>query len=1139
MMRKLNQPLAPTKSLRHTQSSLVMPHTSSGSTDGFPSQRTQVSTAVTAIAAVTASLVWSVSGVSYAQTSASSSDRTSTPSQGGPTSAPPSFGSFAQRLQSPVAELRLNATRNSFQADGVGSIDVVLDVLDNAGKALQQVATVTLEVGGGARLQLPARLTTEAGADAGDVDNIVPATQVRIERGQVKFKVIAPMQPGEFVLRASVGGRQVELPMSATPDQREMFVVGLVEVQARGNKFDPSKILPPRENDGLDQELRAWRREFGNGKGYVATRAAVYLKGLVSGSYLLTLSYDSEKAETKRLFQDVDPNGLYPVYGDSSVRGIDGQSSSRLYVRLDKNKSWVQYGDFNTGGGNNSLSGYSRSLTGVKAHYEEGALAANIWIARDTLRQIVDEFPGRGVSGPYSMSNPNGVQGSEKVELVVRDRNQPSVILKVTLLQRFSDYEFEPFSGRILFKSPVPSVDESLNPVSIRITYEVEQGGSSFTVAGGDVQLKLAKSLTMGASVARDANPASPYKVVGAAIEGAITDKLKLKAEVARTDGVPNSGSSVPASSGATAPIDTTGSAVRLELTHDGDDFRGRAFAAKAQEGFNNPNSGITGGRTELGAQAALRLSKELSLKADVRRSEDTTNDRRADGISLGVEYKLSDKLSLEAGVRRTNQNASALQQTGNIACNGTLTTPAGQSGYNTGFGINPNGGQQIDPNTGLPVVCNSSTLSQAGGAASTSESTNSNVYLRGRYEITTQVAVSAELSRDNSEDSANPAATSRATLYSLGLEYRPYDKARVYLRHEQSRSLTGLYGLGSGDKIRLTTLGVDTEYMTDGYLFSEYRLRDSISGRDLQNAIGLRNGWNIAPGLKLLTNAEVLRTSATVASTSTAPGSGGTANPGNLTKSMGVGLEYTANPLWKASGRFEWRDDNQATNTLTTLGIAGKLTRDLTLIARDYISVTKPDAGGRSTQNRLQLGFAYRPVDTNTLDALGLYERKTEKDTTIATGTNRSANILSLRLNYHPSRPWWVSGRAAYKQVRENLVGIETSYAASLLSGRVMYDITNRWSVGANLSTLQGRDARQYAYGLEVGYTVMDNLWLVGGYTWRGFSDTDLALDNYTNRGWYLGVRYKFDEDLFGAKSPSVNKSLVPSTPANSGDKK
>ena len=126
-----------------------------------------------------------------------------------------------------------------------------------------------------------------------------------------------------------------------------------------------------------------------------------------------------------------------------------------------------------------NLGTYSRSLTGLQHRLEKGRAVVNLFASRDTLRQVIDEVGGRGISGPYSVSNPNGVSGTEKVEVVTRDRNQPALILSAVPLTRFVDYEFEPFSGRVLFRKPVPSMDERLNPVSVRITYEVDGGGET------------------------------------------------------------------------------------------------------------------------------------------------------------------------------------------------------------------------------------------------------------------------------------------------------------------------------------------------------------------------------------------------------------------------------------------------------------------------------------------------------------------------------------------------------------------------------------------------------------------------------------------------------------------------------------
>lgn len=1078
--------------------------------------------------------------VNAQEVGASSNDRTNLPyqgAQGGATSAPQSYMSLRERINSSVEVITLKADRAEFQADGQSAIDLKIGLLGAGDKPVNEAQEVTLEVTNGARILVPGRMTSEAGADKADVDRIVPATQLKSVNGEIKVKILAPAQPGDVIVRASIKGRQVELKLVALPEEREMFAIGLVEIQGHGNRVDARDIIPARENDGFEQELRHWRREFGNGKTAIVGRAAVYLKGMIKGDVLLTLAYDSEKQDPKVLFQDVDPQALYPVYGDASIRGVDAQSSSRLYVRLDKKRNYLLYGDYNSSSGGAALASYSRSLTGLKGHYEEGAVTANAWVARDTLRQVIDEFPGRGMSGPYSLTNPNGVQGTEKVELIVRDRNQPSLILKVTQLARFTDYEFEPFNGQILFRAPVPSVDDRLNPVSIRVTYEVQQGGSNFTVAGADAKLKLNDTLVISGSVARDSNPSAPYTLSGIGAEAQFSDRLKLSVELARSKGTPSANLGT-INIATTATSDAAGNAAKVELRHDGDDLRARGFYAKAQDGFNNSSSGITGGRTEAGLQGAFKLSSTLSLKGEVIKSQDTGNatatttanaGRDAKGAQLGLEYKPSETSSVEVGVRRAQQNAQSLVLNSVSGCtNGTSPNTATNTGYNSGFGINPNGGQQIDPNTGLPVVCAGSTLA-AQTQNPAQDTSNTAVYARGKLALTEKLSGFAEVQRDKAETTSSTGTSSNSqTLYGVGLEYKPYDKTRVYMRHDFSRSFGGLYGLGEGDGAHLTTFGIDSEYLPNATAFSEYRLRDAGNGREVQNAIGLRNGWMIAEGLKLSTSAEQLRVRTNPNQNTTQT------SPNNTTTALGLGLEYTANPLWKASGRVEWRQDATNVNWLSTVGFIGKLNRDWTVIARNYFNRLDPRyTPGMNTQDRMQLGFAYRPVDSNTFDMLALAERRLNNDTTTTTGEQRNANILSTRLNWHPSRPWWVTGRVAAKQVHgEVLNGAAVApYTASLAGARVAYDITNRWSLGTAVNYMAGTGGtKQYAYGLEAGYTMVDNVMVVLGYTWRGFTDRDqLAGENYTNRGWYLGLRYKFDEDLFGRFDPNVNKTLVP----------
>ena len=65
------------------------------------------------------------------------------------------------------------------------------------------------------------------------------------------------------------------------------------------------------------------------------------------------------------------------------------------------------------------------------------------------------------------------------------------------------------------------------------------------------------------------------------------------------------------------------------------------------------------------------------------------------------------------------------------------------------------------------------------------------------------------------------------------------------------------------------------------------------------------------------------------------------------------------------------------------------------------------------------------------------------------------------------------------------------------------------------------------------MGYVVMDNLYATLGYNWRWFASSGTAAgltgNDYTNRGWVLGLRYKFDEALLKKDAPAVNKTIAP----------
>ena len=101
-------------------------------------------------------------------------------------------------------------------------------------------------------------------------------------------------------------------------------------------------------------------------------------------------------------------------------------------MRIDKDKSYLLYGDYTTASSDTvrQISQYSRSLNGVKGHYETDIQGHRVEVtgfaAHDTLRQMVEEFAANGTSGPFQLRHGDLYLNSEQVVVLTRDRNQPS-----------------------------------------------------------------------------------------------------------------------------------------------------------------------------------------------------------------------------------------------------------------------------------------------------------------------------------------------------------------------------------------------------------------------------------------------------------------------------------------------------------------------------------------------------------------------------------------------------------------------------------------------------------------------------------------------------------------------------------------
>ena len=131
------------------------------------------------------------------------------------------------------------------------------------------------------------------------------------------------------------------------------------------------------------------------------------------------------------------------------------------------------------------------------------------------------------------------------------------------------------------------------------------------------------------------------------------------------------------------------------------------------------------------------------------------------------------------------------------------------------------------------------------------------------------------------------------------------------------------------------------------------------------------------------------------------------------------------------------------------------------------------------------------------------------------------SADIVSAHLNFNPERGTVVTARYAAKVSRADDGLLASTYWAQLVQARWTKDLNKDWDVGLQAGLLYGKGgALQKTAGVEVGYQAYKNTWISAGYNFVGLNDRDLTANEYTSKGAYVRLRFKFDETGLGFAS-------------------
>lgn len=346
-------------------------------------------------------------------------------------------------------------------------------------------------------------------------------------------------------------------------------------------------------------------------------------------------------------------------------------------------------------------------------------------------------------------------------------------------------------------------------------------------------------------------------------------------------------------------------------------------------------------------------------------------------------------------------------------------------------------------------------------------------------------------------------------TRTALGLSWRLTEDVRSFLRQELDQS-------DAGDAAR-TVLGMESRITRDTVVESRYSIEDSLAGSRGQAHLGVRTKLPLDGDWRGDVSAERV---------ATARG----ASTGDFT-AAGVGFEYLPARV-KFTTRYEIRLGTEQDEHVLTAGGATRLTGAVSLFSRQRLFVVNPADGGSRVDGDGLVGLAFRPVADDRLNVL-FKMQGVKGDGARGAGAPAARSYLgTLEANYQPVARLHLMSRLALKDSRDVLDAERYSTRSWLGEARALVDLGARFNAG-----LAGRLLRQAAtgsrvtgIGVEGGWQVLPDVWLVGGYNVTGFGETGFGDGERRNAGPFLTARFKFDEETLVGLSRRL--SAAPAAP-------
>jgi flagellar motor protein MotB len=851
-------------------------------------------------------------------------------------------------------------------------------------------------------------------------------------------------------------------------------------------------------------------------------RLAFYLNGKLRDDWKITASADTREAPIEdvfsnfldkspdSLFRRIDPDNHYPTFGDDGVVEEMAPTLGKFYVKASNGQNYGMWGNFKVGYVGNELAHVDRGLYGANAHYAsddttgfgERRVALDGFAAEPGTLASFEEFRGTGGS-LYYLHHQDVLGGSERVRIELRDKIS-GIVNGVVNLRPGMDYDIDYLQGRVLLTDPLSSTASdnllvrssgvSGDEAYLVVRYEYTPGFDELdaVAVGGQGHYWFNDHVKLGLTASTSDEGDTDSSLNAADLTLRMTSDSWLKLQAGKSEGLV-SGAMQSGDGGYEfvgqdpgSFVDADAGAYRADVNVGfGDFFAGRRerlnlYAQSLDAGYSAPGQSTLKDTQFFGGSFTMPVTEHLSVAA---KGDSMSQDRglETSALELDVGYQVTDLWKVSTGVRNDlRKDRSAVVP---------LTQELGER-----------------TDAVVEVTYDPSTVWRAYGfvqetlASSGDREDNGRVGAGGSYRITERFKVDGELSAGD----LGPGAR-------VGSNFLYSERTNLYLNYslENERTDNGLQArrgnLVSGVKSRLSD---------SASVYVEERYQDTESLTGLTHATGVNLSANERWTLSANADVGTLTDSLTGAETDRKAGGvrvGYGLEKVQLSSAVEYRLDDTEQPDATTSERTTWLFRNT---------FKYQLTPDWRIVGKFNHSTSESSDGNfyDGGYTEAVLGYAYRPVDNDRLNALAKYtyfHNVPTTDQVLQANTPaefvQKSHIAALDLTYELTPNWSIGGKYAFRLGQVSLDRDDPQFfdnSAHLLVLRVDWRFLGDWEAVTEARMLDLPDVEQSRSGALVGvYRSMgQHLKLGVGYNFTDFSD-DLTDLSYDHQGAFFNV--------------------------------